>query len=325
MDNKRKILVTLPYPAEWLSDFETCVRMANAQGYEVVLAAGDLSEDELMPYLPDVYGAVCSGDCWTEKAIKTCSTLRVLSRMGVGYDRIDMAAADRHNVCVTITRGANSPDVAEYTLSLILAAARRIFCSDSGVRRNEWPKVFGHSLYGKTLGIVGFGNIGRKLATLVRGFDMQVLTYSAHPDQVLAEQYGVHYVSFDELMRQSDVISVHLPLLPSTRGLIGREAFASMKKNVIIVNCARGGIIDEAALIDAIDDGTVFAAALDVFEEEPLPPDSPLRDRPEIILSPHTAGLTYEGRGRLVKRAFQNALDVLAGKLPDDAVNSPRL
>lgn len=315
-----KILLTLPYPKEYLTTYDECIELSNNAGYEIVLAPGDLDEKSLQRWVPGICGAVCSGDSWTRSIMDKAPELKVLSRMGVGYDRIDLQAAKEKGIVVTITRGANSADVAEYTLALILSASRSLLIADRSVRSGEWPKLFGHSLFGKTIGIIGLGNIGKRLAQLVTAFGMKVIAYDCKNDPAFANDTGIIYLDFEQVIASSDVISIHLPLSTTTRKLFGRKEFSIMKKNVIIVNCARGGIIDEDALLDAIDRNIVFAAALDVFEHEPLPLDSRLRNYPQVILSPHVAGLTFEGRGLLVKRAFRNALDVLAGLMPDDTI-----
>ena len=319
---KGKILVTLPFPPEWLPKIADCVQMAENEGYPVLFASGgDLPEEALSPYLPEICASICSGDFWTEKVLDAAPQLQVLSRMGVGCDRIDIGAATRKGVAVVTTPGMNAPDVAEYTFALMLAATRRICFGNAAVHSGTWPKIFGHSLYGKTLGIVGLGNIGRKLVDLVRGFNMHVLAFDLQKDANYAQESGINYVSLDTLTAQSDIISIHMPLTSDTHGIIGAEAFAHMKRGVIFINCARGGIVDESALLEALDNETVYAAALDVFENEPLPMDSPLRNRDNVLLSPHTAGLTFEGRGQLIEQAFCNALDVLSGKIPKGIVN----
>ncbi|MGI6703725.1 MAG: phosphoglycerate dehydrogenase [Clostridia bacterium] len=323
MTKPNKILVTLPFPKEMITSFDACVKRMEGLGYEVVLdsRARALKEDELLEYAPELVADICSTDAWTRKALEAAPNLKVISRMGVGYDSIDVPAATEKGVGVTITVAANAPDVAEYAFTMMLALSRKLKEADKLVRGGEWKKVFSHSLYNKTLGIIGLGNIGKRVAKLTCGFDMKIIAYDQYKDEAYARENGIMYCSLEDLVKESDIISIHAPLMEETKGLISEAQFDMMKPTTIVINCARGGIVDEEALYRALKDGKIMGAGLDVFEDEPVKMDNPLLTLDNVIVSPHTAGMTREGRSHLVEIAFQNAIDVIEGKAPRGLVN----
>lgn len=323
MTKPNKILVTLPFPKEMITSFDACVKRMEGLGYEVVLdsRARALKEDELLEYAPELVADICSTDAWTRKALEAAPNLKVISRMGVGYDSIDVPAATEKGVGVTITVAANAPDVAEYAFTMMLALSRKLKEADKLVRGGEWKKVFSHSLYNKTLGIIGLGNIGKRVAKLTCGFDMKIIAYDQYKDEAYARENGITYCSLEDLVKESDIISIHAPLMEETKGLISEAQFDMMKPTTIVINCARGGIVDEEALYQALKDGKIMGAGLDVFEDEPVKMDNPLLTLDNVIVSPHTAGMTREGRSHLVEIAFQNAIDVIEGKAPRGLVN----
>ena len=324
MKKANKILVTLPFPKSMITSFDACVQRMEKLGFEVILdpRGRALTEDELLEYGPELIADVCTSDAWTRKALEGAPNLKVISRMGVGYDSIDVKAATEKGVGVTITVAANAPDVAEYTFSMMLAMSRKLMTADRMVRAGEWKRVFSHSLYNKTLGIVGLGNIGKRLAKLTCGFDMKILAYDEYQDADYAKENGITYCSVDQLVKESDIISIHGPLTEATKGMISERELKMMKPEAMIVNCARGGIVDEEALYKGLKEGTILGAALDVLEDEPPKKDNPLLTLDNVILSPHTAGMTYEGRSHLVEIAFQNAVDVYEGRAPKGLVNT---
>lgn len=323
MKKPNKILVTLSFPKKMIASFDTCVKRMESLGYEIILdpKARALSEDELLKYAPQLVADICTSDEWTRKALEAAPHLKVVSRMGVGYDSIDVPAATERGVGVAITVAANAPDVAEYTFAMMLALSRRLRDADKAVRDGAWEKVFSHSLYNKTLGIIGLGNIGKRVAKLVNGFNMKVLAYDQLKDEAYAKENGIIYCSFKELIKESDVITIHAPLGKETKGFISKNEFEIMKPTTIIINCARGGIVDEAALYQALKDKKIMGAGLDVFENEPVKTDNPLLTLDNIIVSPHTAGMTLEGRSHLVEIAFQNVIDVFEGRSPKGLIN----
>lgn len=224
--------------------------------------------------------------------------LRVIGRAGVGLDNVDVDAASLRGVTVMNTAGANAVAAAEHTLALLLALCRHVPQADAALRAGEWHRgqFLGLQLYRKTLGIVGLGRVGAQVAKRARAFGMRVIAFSPHVADDVARELKVTLVSLDDLLARADFITLHTTLRPETRGLIGAGAIERMKRGVRLVNCARGALVDEAALVDALRSGHVAGAALDVFAAEPLPADSPLRTLPNVVLTPHLAASTVEAQ-----------------------------
>ncbi|MEE9239679.1 MAG: phosphoglycerate dehydrogenase [bacterium] len=220
--------------------------------------------------------------------------LRIISVWGTGTDHVDLVAAKEAGVVVTNTPGVAAHSVAEHTLALMLAAARQIPGNDAAVKRGEWPRGQMTQLQGKTLGLIGLGAIGRRMALLARGIGMNLIAWTFHPNDLFARELGNEWVDLETLYARSDVVSIHVRQSPDTEGMVGREAFSKMKRGTILVNTARGSIVDEKALAQALSDGTLASAGLDVFGEEPLPSDHPLAKLPNTVFSPHNAGVTPE-------------------------------
>ncbi|MEO0005655.1 MAG: hydroxyacid dehydrogenase, partial [candidate division WOR-3 bacterium] len=236
--------------------------------------------------------------------------LKVIGRAGVGLDNVDKKAADAKGIKVVNTPEATSISVAELALGMMFACARSIPQATASLRAGKWEKKAfkGMELFGKTLGIIGAGRIGTELAKRALGLGMKVLVFRRSNSK---PEYG-ELCSFDELLAKSDIISLHIPKTPETYHLLNREAFAKMKKGVIIINCARGGVVDEAALFEALQSGQVAAAALDVFEEEPLK-DFRLFSLPQVIGSPHIGAQTKEGQARAGIGIAEKVRDALKG------------
>jgi len=242
--------------------------------------------------------------------------LRVVSSYSVGLDHVDLAAATRRGVQVGFTPGVLTETTAELALGLLFAAARRIVEADRELRSGAWTQAWdpagllGRDLHGATLGVIGLGAIGRAVASRGRALGMRVLGWS----RTRRELPEVEVVALDALLERSDFVSVHVALAEQTRALLGRDAFARIKRGAILVNTARGGIVDEEALADALRDGRLGGAALDVFAREPLPADSPLLELPNLILTPHIGSATVATRARMAELAVDNLLAGLAGR-----------
>jgi D-3-phosphoglycerate dehydrogenase len=234
----------------------------------------------------------------------------MLSLWGTGTDNVDLAAAARHGVTVTNTPGVAATSIAEHCLALMLATARRIPRADAAIRRGEWPRGEGAQMHGKTLGVIGLGAIGRRFARLGAAVGMRVIAWTMHPDPAL----GFELVSLDRLYEQSDVVSLHLRLSDQTRGMIGAAEFARMKPGAIFLNTARGPIVDEAAMIDALAKGRIAGAGLDVFSVEPLAPGHALASLPNVVLTPHSAGVTPEALEAGLQMTVDNAFHFLDGR-----------
>jgi phosphoglycerate dehydrogenase-like enzyme len=281
------------------------------------------SLDEVRALMRDAFAGIVSTDRFDATVFAACPRLRILARVGVGYDTIDVDAATAAGIAVTTTPGANAETVADHALALMLAATRRIVEEDAAVRRGAWLRGGAHAgwdLHGRTIGIVGLGVIGRAVARRLRGFDCRLLAYDIAPQRV----DGVELVRLDELLRRADVITVHVPLLPGTRRLIGAAELALLRPGAILVNTSRGGVVDEAACAAALRDGRLRAAGIDVFEDEP-PAASPLLGLPNVTLTPHVAGISVGSIGAMLGAAVHSVLAVLHGERPDGLLNPEAL
>jgi D-3-phosphoglycerate dehydrogenase len=249
-----------------------------------------------------------SSQKFTDRVFAGCPRLRMVSVWGTGTDHVDLAAAARHGVTVTNTPGVSAISIAEHTLALLLAVARRIPQVDRATRAGEWPRGRSVELHSKTCGIVGLGAIGRQFAKLAAGVGMRVTAWTMHP------RAGDPVVPLEELYRTSDVISLHVRLSSKTEGMIDAEQFALMKPGAILVNTARGAIVQEIALIDALTSGRIAGAGLDVFATEPLPPGHPLTALDNVVLTPHCAGITPEALEAGLRMSVENIWAFVEGR-----------
>ena len=270
------------------------------------------SEDRLVERIAtaEVVLNIRASSKFTERVFAACPRLRLISVWGTGTDHVDLPAAARHGVTVTNIPGVSAISVAEHALALLLAVARRIPQLDAATRRGEWPRGQSIELHGKTCGVVGLGAIGRQFARIAAGIGMRVIAWTMHPKP----EPGVEFVEVDDLYRSSDVVSIHLRLSPATEGFIGPRQLALMKPTAILINTARGAIIDEAALIDALAAGRLAGAGLDVFSAEPLPPGHPLAQLPNVAITPHCAGITPEALEAGLRMAVENIWAFLAAR-----------
>lgn len=250
--------------------------------------------------------------------------LRLIAVVGTGTDNIDLPAATELGVAVCNCPGANARSVAEFTIALILAAARHIPLMDRQMRAGLWQHIEGVELRGKTLGVIGLGAIGQEVAQMGVGLGMQVVAWSLHHDPLRASRVGARLVEWEELFRTADVVSLHLRASPQTVGIIGARELGWLKRGAIFVNTARGALVDEEALRAAVQDGRIRAAGLDVFAEEPLRADSPWRTMDNVVLTPHVAWVTQEATTRLRLLPIENIAAFLAGA-PRNVVNPEAL
>ncbi len=254
--------------------------------------------------------------------------LRAVGRLGVGLDNIDLDGCAARGIAVVPAIGANARAVAEYVIGTLLALLRGAYFSTAAVAAGQWPRNAlsqGLEAQDRTLGIVGFGGIGRLAARLARGLDMRVVGCDAAlpPDHPAWEECGVAPLPLEALLAQADAVTLHLPLTPGTRGLLDAGRIARMRPGAVLVNTSRGGIVDEAALADALRAGRLRGAALDVFDEEPLPAGGPLADAPNLILTPHIAGLTQEANTRVSDMVAAGVTIALTGGAADSAASAP--
>ena len=254
--------------------------------------------------------------------------LRMVARFGVGYDSVDVEECTKRGIIVTHTPEVLSSGVADHTWALILSYNRHIPLADT-FTRTKWAKregfiPFGWDTEGKTLGILGLGRIGLEVLKRAKGFPVDTIYYDVYRREDLEKEYGVEYVSFDELLRRSDIITIHLSLQETTRGIINKDALTKMKPNALIVNTSRGPVIDEAALIEALQKKQIGGAALDVYEKEPTPLDNPLLKLDNVVLTPHCASATWETRRKMAVRSVGNVKVFLEGKRPPHVVPEQR-
>ncbi len=253
--------------------------------------------------------------------------LRVISNYAVGYNNIDVAAATERGIYVTNTPGILTDTTADAAFALLMAAARRIPEADRHIRARGWihawgPRMFiGADVHGKTLGILGMGRIGSAIAKRAKGFDMKVIYHDLYRREDLEEELGIDYKSRDEVLSEADFVSLHVPLTPETHHMIGAGELAAMKETAILINTSRGPVVDEEALYEALRDGAIAGAGLDVFEVEPINPGSPLLDLDNIVLTPHLASGSVETRTMMAVTAATNLVSVLQGKEPPNLVN----
>jgi D-3-phosphoglycerate dehydrogenase len=278
-----------------------------------------LTEDEAIELLgEDTIGMIAGIEPLTERVFSSAKNLKVVSRCGAGLDSVELAAAKLHGISVFNTPEAPAQAVAELTMGLMLAALRRICQTDRLLRANEWPRMQGQLFAAQTVGIIGLGHIGKRVARLSQAFDARVIAHDPHIDPT---SHGVESVSLEELFAEANVISLHVPYTTDTHHLLDAKSFARMKPGSIIINAARGGLIDEAALDEALISGHLGMAALDVFEQEPY--HGPLTKNDRIILTSHIGSLAKESRKCMELEAAENLLKGLinAGLIKDDQTN----
>jgi len=242
--------------------------------------------------------------------------LRVVARYGVGTDRVDLEAAARHGVTVTVTPGANANAVAEMTIALLLAAVRHLGSARDRVAAGEWPTLTGGELTGRTLGLVGLGRIGTLVASKARALGLRVVAYDPFLTVEEAAARGAELVGLHALAGESDAVSLHAPLSEATRGIVDRGLVECMKPGAVLVNTARGELVDEDALLWGLDNGQLVGAALDVLADEPPPPDHPLLGRPDVLVTPHIGAHTPEAETAMGRTALDDLLAVLSGREP---------
>ncbi|HSK67208.1 MAG TPA: phosphoglycerate dehydrogenase [Anaerolineales bacterium] len=275
-----------------------------------------LTSDEVANLLPGIDGYIAGLDVIDANALQKADRLKVIARYGVGVDNVDLAAANEKGIVVTNTPGANSVSVAELALGLILALARRIPEAVDAVHEGKWPRYAGISLEGKTVGLLGLGAIGKQLARRLVGFDCRILAYDPFADEAFAKENRVELAEMEKVIAQADFVSLHLPLLPETRCLVNQDFLNRMKKGSFLINTSRGEVIDEEALLQALQSGHIRGAGLDAFTVEPPDPRNPLLSLPNVIATPHLGAQTDGATSNMGWLAMQDCLAVLKNEEP---------
>ncbi len=326
------IVSTAPLPAAIIKGLvESALGDRKSEAGEIeVLTIAERSKAALLELAPQA--DILIGDYTFEipidrEVIERLDRCKLIQQPSAGYQQIDVEAAKARGIPVANAGGANDVAVAEYTVMVGLALLKSLFWADQHTRAGEWPQMAVSSvgcveLSGKTWGIVGFGRIGREVARRLSGFGCKLLYYDvvAAPAE-LERELGVQRADLDELLSASDVVSLHVPLTPETRGLIDAEALSKIGSSGYLINVARGEVVDEAALIDALKSKKIKGAAIDVYATEPPPPDHPLFGLSNVIVTPHVAGVTDESRRRIMQVTAANIAGVLLGKEPENVVN----
>ena len=311
-----RVLVTDPLAADGLDILREQLTVAVHTGLDEAALVREIGAYDAL--------IVRSGTQVTRPVIQAGFHLQVIGRAGVGVDNIDLEAATERGVLVVNAPDGNSIAAAEHTIAVMLALARHIPLADASLRAHRWERkrFVGIEVTGKTLGVLGMGRIGREVARRGRGLGMRVLAYDPYVSREHAERLGVELCDMDDILAQADFVTVHVPLTPATRGLIGERELAMLKSSARVINCARGGIIDERALNEALNEGRLAGAALDVFSQEP-PLSSPLLDNPRVVVTPHLGASTREAQVAVAVDVARQVLDVLNGKPPAHPVNAP--
>jgi len=290
------------------------------EGFNVSWQPYPLNDNEKADMIKDVEFLVLHPAVVSQSVLREAKSLRLIQLLTAGYDQIDLKRTAELGIPVATNGGANAWAVAEHCIALLLALYKRLLPCDQSVRKGNWRKpITGFNTFevaGKTVGLIGAGNVGRKVARRFKSFETRILYYDERPAPDIENELGARKVSLDELLRESDIITIHLPLLKETRGLIGKHELSFMKPNTILLNTSRGPIVDEEALIEALTENRIAGAGLDVFDQEPISTDNPLLKLENVMLSPHTAGHSYEGWFRRTEFAWENIQRVATGQQP---------
>jgi len=290
------------------------IKKLKDEGEEIVLnpLSRKLTSNELIKYADDATGIIAGTELYTKEVLEELPNLRVISRLGVGIDNIDLKIAKQQGVKIYKTQTTPAPAVAELALGLMLDLARKISHQNNTLKSGTWKKEMGNLLYGKTLGIIGLGVIGKTLVKLVKGFNFNILAFDLYKDEQFAKKYEVNYCDFDTLLSDSDIMSIHLNLTDETNQLMNAEQISKMKPGSILINASRGEIIDETALYNALKNDKILGAGLDVFKNEPY--DGPLTKLQNVILTPHIGSYAKELRIQMEIEAVKNLIKGLNEK-----------
>lgn len=284
-----------------------------------------LTEPEILDQLKGIKASLAGSEPYTRRVLDANPQLRIIARAGVGYDAVDVAAATERNIAVCTTPGTNQDAVAEHTFAMMLALAKSIVPQHAGTCAGKWPRRATVPLRGRVLGIAGLGRIGKSVALRGIAFGMKLLVYEPYPDKDFVARNGITLVTLDQLLSDSDYVTLHIPLLPESRNLIGRERLARMKPTAYLINTSRGGLVNEQDLAEALRQKRIAGAAIDVFEEEPPPLDHPLLSMENALVTPHAAGVDLQSRDDMATAAAQAIIALSRGQWPTEQVVNPQV
>lgn len=298
--------------------------LLESQGYEIIRERGPLPEDVMLGLVGEFDGYLCGDDAFTRKVLEKClPRIKVLSKYGIGLDKIDVHAATDLGIPVCFTPGVNHTAVAEHVFGLLLSLTRNIITEHSHVQNASWKRVTGREVWKKTMGVIGLGRIGKEVAKRARGFEMDVVGYDIYWDDEFARQYNVRKASTpDEVVAAADVLSLNMNLSDETRGFLSADRVRSMRDGAIVINCARGGLVDQEAVAEALKSGKLGGYGADVFEPEPINPECPLLGCPNTAFTPHIGSRTYESVERQAMMSTENLIRALKGDAPIAQANN---
>ena len=307
--------------------------MGPSNAFKMLKFRADVGYHETLPPTPEVLlerigdaehvVSIRSSVPYPAEVLEALPNMKLISIWGTGTDHVDLEAASRLGLTVVNTPGVSAIAMAEHALALMLAVARDIPRIDAKTKRGAWPRGFVKQLHGKTLGIVGLGTIGQQFARIARGIGMRVIAWTRHANILTAQELDLEFVPLADLYKRSDVVSIHVRMTPETTKFVGEREFGLMKPSAIFLNTARGGVVDEQALIQALESGKIAGAGLDVFETEPLPENAPIARLPNAILTPHSGGISQEALDAGIQLAINNIFDFLNGE-PQNVVAAPK-
>lgn len=319
---KPKVYITRRIPEQILAMIESKCEVRMWQEEDVAVPR-EVLEKEIV----DIEGLYCLlTENIDQNLLDKVPKLKVVSNMAVGYNNIDIAAATQRGIMVTNTPGVLTETTADLTFALLMATARRLIEASDYLRQGNWSTwspmlLTGQDVYGATLGIIGMGRIGEAVAKRAKGFDMNIVYHNRSRNSEAEKNLGVKYVEMEPLLKESDFVCVLVPYTPETADLIGKDELGLMKKSAVLINTSRGGIVNESALFDALVQGTIWAAGLDVFEREPIPQDNPLLTLPNVVTLPHIGSASIRTRVEMARIAAINLCQALTGEIPQNLVN----
>lgn len=312
-----KILVTVTNYSKYC---QAGKRILQDAGCEIIenTSGRPFTAEELEELVGDVDGAIAGADVWSEQIFRAALKMKVLVRFGVGVDNFDLEVAKKYGITVCNCPGINTTAVAEQAVALILGLTRQIVWLNKETKEGKWPRIMMHELKSCTVGILGFGSIGRNICEKLKVFSPVLIAYDKYVDEKEAERLGVEMVSFEEVLKRSDVISVNLPAVPETIGIINSQNITKMKNGVYLVNTARGSLVKEKDVAEAIRTGKIAGFATDVYAREPITRENPLLSSDRVIMTPHTSAETYENCETTSCVTAKIVLDVLRGREPEN-------
>ena len=317
----KKVLSCIPF---FEKRCKKSMELLRKNGFEVIQYQGDkvMTAEEIKAVSSDICGAIVGCETWNEDIFKASPNLKVLARFGIGVECIDLEAAKNHGVKVCNARGMNCDSVGEATIMFALASLRNLVGLTNSTREGMWERYTGNTLKGKTYGLLGFGAIAQYVAKLLQSFDVgRIIAYDVIKNEEVAKKYNVEFVDFETLVKEADILSLHIPNLPETVNMIDEEELRAMKESAVLINVARGPIVNQEALYKALKEHWIAGAAVDVFTEEPVPKENPLLSLKNLICMPHQAADTYETFESISCFDAELIIDVMNGKTPKKWLN----